>query len=204
MRPGVKFLHSLFEVTHVEFQTYDLINHKLAFSSGIAHQLLGYPEDEFFDLSNDFYKRIIHPDDYHIVEETIKKIMQSKDGEVIEMTVRVRRSDGYYIWVNSRQMIYQRTPDGKVCSIIREVEDVTNLVELQRELEQKVQQLKIVSYKNSHLLRSPVASIIGLVDLIEEHGITSEHNKRILYFLKDVITKLDDVIHEINDAARVE
>ena len=203
MRQGIKFLHSLFEVTHVEFQTYDLINHKLVFSSGVAHQLLGYPEDEFVDLSGDFYKKIIHPDDYHIMVETIKKIMQSQDGEIIEMTLRVRRSDGYYIWVNSRQMIYQRSPDGKVCSIIREVEDVTKLVELRSELEQKVQQLKIISYKNSHLLRSPVASIIGLVDLIEEHSVSSEHNKQILHFLKEAITKLDEVIHEINDAAQI-
>ena|SRR5579872_38483 len=204
MRPGTKFLHSLFEVTHVEFQTYDIHNHKLVFSSGMAHQLLGYPEDEFFDLSNDFYKKIIHPDDYHIVEETIKKIMRSKDGEVVEMTARARRSDGYYIWLNSRQMIYQRSPDGKVCSIIREVEDVTKLVELQNDLEQKVQQLKIISYKNSHLLRSPVANIIGIVNLVEEQGITNERNRQLFYLLKETITKLDEVIHEINDAAHVE
>jgi PAS domain S-box-containing protein len=204
MRPSTKFLDSLFEVAHVEFQTYDLINHTLVFSSGMAHQLLGYPEDELFDLSHDFYKKIIHPDDYHLVEETIKKIMLSKDGEVVEMTLRVRRSDGYYIWVNSRQMIYERSPDGKVCSIIREVEDVTKLVALQRELEQKVQQLKVISYKNSHLLRSPVASIIGLVDLIEEHGIRGDRNRQIFHFLKETITKLDEVIHEINELARVD
>lgn len=203
MKPGAKFLHSLFEVTHVEFQTYDVINHKLVFSSGVAHQLLGYPEHELVDLSGDFYKSIVHPDDYHIMLETIKKIMQSKDGEVIEMTVRDRRSDGHYIWVNSRQMIYQRTPDGKVFSIIREAEDVTKLVELERDLEQKVKQLKIISYKNSHLLRSPVANIIGLVGLFEEHGITGQRNRQILHYLKEAIIKLDEVIHEINDAARV-
>lgn len=203
MRPGARFLHSLFEVTHVEFQTYDVINHKLVFSSGIAHQLLGYPEHELVDLSGDFYKSIVHPEDYPIMLETIKKIMQAKDGEVIEMTIRDRRIDGQYIWVSSRQMIYQRTPDGKVCSIIREAEDVTELVELQGELEQKIQQLKVISYKNSHLLRSPVANIIGLVSLIEEHAITSERNRQIYQYLKEAIIKLDEVIHEINDAARV-
>ena len=204
MRPGVKFLHSLFEVTHVEFQTYDVLNGKLIFSSGVVHQLLGYPEDEFIDLSSDFYKRIIHPDDFHIAQATIKKVMQSKDGDVIEMTVRVRRSDGFYIWVHSRQMIYQRSPDGKACTIITEVEDLTKLIEIQNELEEKVKQLEVVSYKNSHLLRKPVASIIGLVDIIDEQGITSEHNMKIFNFLKEAITKLDDVIREINDAARLE
>ena len=166
--------------------------------------MLGYPEDELVDLSGDFYKSIIHPADFHIMLETIKKILQLKNSQVIEMTLRVRRSDGHYIWVNSRQMIYQRTPDGKVCSIFREVEDVTKVVELEHKLEAKVEQLKVVSYKNSHLLRSPVANIIGLVGLIEEQGITSERNRQIFHFLKEAITKLDDVIHEINNAARVD
>jgi PAS domain S-box-containing protein len=204
MRPGAKFLHSLFEVAHVEFQTYDLSNHKLAFSSGMGHQLLGYSEEEYFNLSNDFYKNIIHPDDLHKVQETIDKIKHSKNGEVIEMTVRARRSNGDYIWVYSRQMIYERSTDGNTCSIIREVEDVTKLVEFEAELKEKVERLKIISYKNSHLLRSPVATIIGLVDLIEEHGITNEHNRQIVHFLKEAIAKLDNVVHEINDTARLD
>jgi len=204
MRPGAKFLHSLFEVTHVEFQTYDILNHKLLFSSGVVEQLLGYTHDEYLNLSEDFYKNILYPDDVKTVQDTINKLLQAKGGQVVEMTVRLRKRDGNYIWVNSRQMVYEKDRDNHISTIIREVEDVTQLVELQDELKAKVEQLKIVSYKNSHLLRSPVASIIGLVDLVEEHGITSEHNRQILSYLKDAIMKLDNVIYEINDAARVD
>jgi len=204
MALGTKFLHSLFEVAHVEFQTYDLVSQKVVFSSGLAHQLLGYSEDEYVKLSSDFYKSIVHPDDFQTLKEGIQKVIQSRKGEIIEMTVRLRRSDGIYIWVNSRQMILERSKTGCNCKIIREVEDVTRLIEIQNELEEKIRQLKIVSFKNSHLLRSPVASIIGLVDLIDQQGITSEHNMQIFNFLKQAIVKLDDVIHEINDAARVE
>lgn len=204
MRPGVKFFNSLFEVAHVEFQTYDLSKHRLVFSSGLVHQLLGYSEDEYFKLSSDLYKNIVHPDDFQKVEETIEKVIHSKKGEIIEMTVRLRRSDDFYIWVYSRQMILENSRSNCICKIIREVEDVTKFVELEQELKAKVGQLKVVSYKNSHLLRSPVASIIGLVDLIDQQGITSEHNTQILNFLKEAITKLDEVIHEINDAARVD
>ena len=204
MRPGAKFLHSLFEVTHVEFQTYDILNHKLLFSSGVVEQLLGYTHDEYLNLSEDFYKNILYPDDVKTVQDTINKLLQAKGGQVVEMTVRLRKRDGNYIWVNSRQMVYEKDRDNHISTIIREVEDVTQLVELQDELKAKVEQLKIVSYKNSHLLRSPVASIIGLVYLVEEHGITSEHNRQILSYLKDAIMKLDNVIYEINDAARVD
>ncbi len=203
MKPGIKFLHSLFEVTHVEFQTYDITNHKLLFSSGLAHQLLGYSEEEYNNLSHDFYRDIIHPDDYKKVEQTIEKLKRSKSGDVIEMTIRLLKSNGIYIWVYSRQMIYERMDKNNICTIIRVAEDITRLIELQNALKEKVEQLETISFKNSHLLRSPVASIIGLVDLIEEHGISGDHNRQILHFLKDAITKLDGVIHEINDVARM-
>lgn len=202
MRPGVKFLHSLFEIAHVEFQAYDLNNSKLLFSSGVLHELVGYTADEYAGMSGEFYKKLIHPDDYQTVLQAIAKIKHAKKGEVIEMTVRMLRHDGAYIWVYSRQMIYERNDESNICSIIREVEDVTELVELQEQLKAKVEQLQLVSYKNSHLLRSPVASIIGLVDLIEERGISGDHNRQILQFLKEAITKLDEVIHEINDLAK--
>jgi len=201
MELGPKFLHSLFEVAHVEFQTYNLSKHKLVFSSGVARQLLGYSEHEFADLSVNFFKSIIHPDDIQTVQQTINKIVGSKNSEVVEMTIRLRKADGTYIWLCSRQMIYERNADDGSITIIREVEDVTKLIKLQNELEEKVEQLKAVSFKNSHLLRSPVASIIGLVDLIEENAITSEHNRQVVHFLKETITRLDAVIHEINDTA---
>jgi PAS domain S-box-containing protein len=173
----------------------------VVFSSGVVHQLLGYSAEEYVNLSNDFYKSIVHPDDCEKVQQTIDKIIQSKSGDVIEMTARLRKSDGNYIWLCSRQMIYERHSSNNICTIFREVADVTKLIELQEKLEEKVEQLKTVSFKNSHLLRSPVASIIGLVDLMEEHGITGEHNLQILRFLKDTVVKLDEVILEINDVA---
>ncbi len=204
MKTGVKFLHSLFEVAHVEFQTYDLTHNKLIFSSGMAHQLLGYSEEEYIQLSDDFYKKIVHPDDYQKVQQTLHKIRHSKTGDVIEMTVRLLKKDGNYIWAYSRQMIYERKYKNAVCTIIREAEDVTKLIELQNALKERVVQLETISFKNSHLLRSPVASIIGLVGLIEEHGITGDHNKQIFHFLKEAITKLDNIIHEINEVARLD
>ena len=203
MKTGRKFLQSLFEVSHVEFQTYDLRNHKLLFSSGILSKLLGYSPEEYQKHSDDFYNEIIHPDDRQKVLDTIYKIVHSTADQIVEMTVRGRRSDGRYIWIYSRQMVMDRDDTRDICVIIREAQDVTKLVELQDELEKKVEQLQVISYKNSHLVRSPVASILGLVSLIEEQEITGEHNMQILSHLKKAIEKLDGLIHEINDLAKI-
>lgn len=198
-----KFLRSLFDVAHVEFQKYDLQHHKLIFSSGVALKVLGYTLNEYVAFSSDFYREIVHPDDWPKIEQTCYKLIHSLKGEVIEMTIRLRKKDGNYIWAYSRQMVLENNAKGDVVSAIREVEDVTFMIELQDQLKEKLEQLQAVSYKNSHLLRSPVASIIGLINMVEEHGITSEHNMQIFEYLKQAIEKLDQVVHEINDTARV-
>src|ERR1700760_4647693 len=127
MKPGLKFLHSVFEVAHVEFQTYDLSHQKLLFSSGMIHRLLGYSEAEYAALSHDFYKHLIHPDDVEMVKHTIDRVLSARPGDVIEMTARLRKADGHYIWLYSRQMLYDKHPGEETFTIIREVEDVTRV-----------------------------------------------------------------------------
>jgi len=73
------------------------------------------------------------------------------------------------------------------------------LIALEHQLEEKIKQLMDISWKNSHLLRGPVATIIGLVNVIEETQITSPHNLQIFSYMKQTIEKLDLVIHSINE-----
>lgn len=196
------FLKSLIEVSHIEFQSYDFHRHEIIFSSGLGQRVLGYSKDEYYNLSRNFYENLIHPDDWQKMQETIDKLIHSSTGEIVEMTARYRRSDGIYIWIYTRKMVVKRNKTGNPCTITTVAEDITELTLLQDQLREKIQQLESISYKNSHQLRSPVASIIGLINLIEEKDITSTHNMQIFNFLKQAIEKLDSVIHEINDISQ--
>ncbi len=196
-------LRSIIEVSHVEFQSYDVQRHQLICSSGLAQKILGYTKEEYFKLSRDFYKDLVHPDDLQKVHNNIDKLIHSAKGEIVENTARYRRSDGNYIWLYTRKIISEWDEKGNPSTITTVAEDITDVLQLQDQLREKVEQLEAISYKNSHLVRSPVASIIGLVNLIEEKDITSEHNMQIFHFLKQAIEKLDSVIHEINDLSQV-
>jgi len=203
MKPDIKFLHTLLEIAHVEFQTYDLFNQKLVFSSGIARRFLGYSEEEYLQLSEHYSQTIIHPDDIDKVQNTIENVLKAQSGQIIDMTVRLRRSDGSFAWLYSRQMVYERSDNDQILTVIREIEDISQMIALQQSLQEKVNQLKVISFKNAHLIRGPVATIIGLIELIEERPISNQQNKEVLDFLKDTITKLDGIIHEINNEARL-
>jgi PAS domain S-box-containing protein len=201
MQPGGKFLKSLIEVSHIEFQSYDFHRHEIIFSSGIAQRVLGYPKEEFYQFGRELFEELIHPDDIPKMHEAINKIMDPTTDEIIEMTARYRRADGNYVWIYTRKLVTKRNKRGDPCTITTVAEDITEVMLLQDELKEKTEQLQSISYQNSHLLRSPVASIIGLIDLIEEKDITSGHNQQIFTFLKQAIAKLDAIIHEINNIA---
>ena len=194
-----RFIKSLVEVSHVEFQSYDFFHRHLICTSGLGQKILGYTAAEYRKLSENYYKSIIHPDDWHLVVKNVEDLMHSAHGEVLDMTVRICKANGKYVWIYVRKMVTERDKQGKPSTVTSVIEDITDFIELQDKLNEKVQQLDAISYRNSHTVRGPVTSIIGLVDLIEEESITSQHNKQVFDYLKLAIRKLDTVIREIND-----
>jgi PAS domain S-box-containing protein len=197
-----RFIKSLIEVSHIEFQTYDVYHRHLLCSSGVAQKILGYTKEEFFRLSNDFYEGIVYPDDLQVVEENMNKLMHSAPGVIITMTIRMRKSDGDYIWIYTRKIVTERNEKGEPTTITSVAEDISDFIKVQNQLKEKVLQLEAISHVNSHMVRGPVASIIGLINLIEEKDIASPHNLQVFNYLKEAIEKLDNVIYEINDLSR--
>ena len=61
-------------------------------------------------------------------------------------------------------MVVERDEKGYPSTITTVAEDITDMIDLQDQLREKIRLLESISYKNSHMLRSPVASIIGLIN----------------------------------------
>lgn len=55
-----------------------------------------------------------------------------------------------------------------------------------------------ISWMHSHKLRSPVASILGLINILDKSTLT-ESNKEIIYYLEQQAILLDTVIHTLVD-----
>jgi len=66
-------------------------------------------------------------------------------------------------------------------------------------LEQKNKQLAEYAFINAHLLRAPVSSILGLINLLEYEKL-SEEEKEIYHYLKKSINQLDKIVFKINSA----
>ncbi len=83
-------------------------------------------------------------------------------------------------------------------------EDVTELMKLHEELKKTVEALDKIAFKNSHEVRGPVATIIGLMNLMNEQSFINDFDGQCFQLLKKTVQKLDDIIFEINGLTHIE
>jgi PAS domain S-box-containing protein len=82
--------------------------------------------------------------------------------------------------------------------VIVHFRDITEGKIYEEKLLENIQRLKEVSYLNSHYIRKPVASLIGLTGLITSGLISSEEYKAVAGYVQECSLELDEVIRKIN------
>jgi PAS domain S-box-containing protein len=92
--------------------------------------------------------------------------------------------------------------DGQIAGITCTAKDVTEDHERIERIKKQNEKLKQIAWIQSHKIRGPLASIMGLLELIDTNDASAENNKIALQHLSQAARQLDAVIHEINDHTR--
>lgn len=82
--------------------------------------------------------------------------------------------------------------------IIVHFRDVTSEKQNEEGLLEKIDQLKEVSYLNSHAIRKPIASLLGLTQLINQDIVSAGEFKSIAALMQECSNELDEVVREVN------
>lgn len=77
--------------------------------------------------------------------------------------------------------------------------DITETKLYEEQLLDKIEQLKEISYLNSHYIRKPVASLLGLSSLINQNLIKGKEYKTVAAQILECSRELDAVIRRINN-----
>jgi len=75
--------------------------------------------------------------------------------------------------------------------------DITDQVEHLLMIQEQNEKLKTIAWIQSHKVRGPVASILGLVDVFNMHEANDLANKEVIDAIKIATTQLDNVIREV-------
>jgi len=190
-------VRGILKVSLSSLSMYDFIARRMCFTSGHIMSQMGYPEIEFAHISQDFYKEILHPDDQSKMHEHILKLIQSQQGEHLECMLRFRNKSGDYQTIMFRDSVFERDDEGNPEQVLCSAIDVTKYLMLKAKMDENMKFIREMSFRNSHEMRAPVATMLGLVRLIKFELHSPEAVEELIDYLDKTVTKMDEVIREL-------
>ena len=112
---------------------WDLIHDMVTFND-VARMMVGVGEGELHETLDCVVADLLHPDDARGVFANAQAYLQGTIDHY-ECTFRLKHRDGSWRWVLSRGRVTERTAEGKPIRMAGTHSDITNLIQVQEELE---------------------------------------------------------------------
>ena len=170
---------------------WDIITNEVVWNKGIKG-IFGYKTNRF---NHDWWYEQVHPEDLPEVTKKIEYSIRHKRS-VLKAQFRYRTSDGTYKHVLDRSfLLFDHA--GRPVRMIGSMQDITEMTKKIEEIKEQNIRLKDISWMQSHMVRSPLARIIGLTELIISGGMDEESLETCLSYLLKSANDLDQIVCEI-------
>lgn len=145
--------------------------------------------------TREWWKDHVHPEDLEGVLEKFSFLMKQHQTR-LELQYRFRCADGSYRFVLDRSFITYDENWAPV-RMIGSMQDITRQINYITAIEAQNSRLREISWIQSHKIRSPLASILGLVEILSEPLVELSDVREVIPYLKTAAKKLDEVLSEI-------
>ena len=165
---------------------WDLATNKVLWNSNL--QLLFGHDASNEDIS--WWKKMVHPDDYARAVFSLEEVIRTRLTQW-EVEYRFMNAWGEYRYVSDRgYVIYNE--EGLPYRVIGAMQDID-------EKKKFVEELKKVAHMSSHGMRRPVASMLGLVGLMNKENLADPANAPLLVHVEKLAEEMDVILHEVAD-----
>lgn len=145
---------------------------------------------------------LIHPEDRSSLKHWIEELYHGV--KTMPLTFRLINTDNSIKFIIGDGVIVFNS-NGKPIRGSGTAQDITRLKEAEEELNKTIEQLNSrcnelmqFSYIVSHNLRSPVASLMGLSNILIEPDITKEDHSKITSYMNQTALNIDEQIRNLN------
>jgi PAS domain S-box-containing protein len=140
----------------------------------------------------------IHPEDKDYVLQGIYAAIKSTDVKFWREEYRYVKADNSTAFIIDQGYII-RNHDRKAIRMVGAMQDITELKEKELRIIKQNEQLMDIAQINSHEIRRPVASILGLMQLLERELLENDSQRQLFDYLRTTTQELDAVIKRIID-----
>lgn len=153
----------------------------------------GYTQEEFLNIT---LNNIRLEEDLEELKATIKQLKENID-KTIRGSLRHTKKNGDIILVDIQtNVIFYKEKQARI-SIINDITERSLYI---KTIEKQNEKLKDIAWTQSHLVRAPLARILGLADLLQNYKEEKEdERKELLKYLVLSANELDHMIRDISD-----
>ncbi|HVW96562.1 MAG TPA: PAS domain-containing protein [Mucilaginibacter sp.] len=173
---------------------WNLVNGRIKWGNGFF-RLFGLDSKENYTYKN--WLQRVHPDDTARVEGEIKDTLADNTQGNWSGEYRFKKADDTYAHVEGNGYII-RDDEGNGIRMIGVVRDITERLNYITAIEKQNEKLLEIAWMQSHVVRAPLARVIGLADLIKDFPANGEEETNILDHLINGAYELDDIIRDIS------
>jgi PAS domain S-box-containing protein len=186
----------LFHLSPLPMWVFDLDTLKFIDVNRAAINHYGYTREEFLSMT---IKDIRPEEEIPLLEKAVKA--QNANGPVHHAEVfRHKKKGGSIIQVDIQStVIHHRGRKAKVVL----ANDITDQLNYIKAIEEQNKKLKEISWLQSHVVRAPLAKIIGLIPLITDVKEKDSEREKMLNYLLRSANELDEVVGHITDKTNI-
>lgn len=178
---------------------WDIQNNEVIWGEGFQ-TMLGYDLNKCdFDL----WSKNIHAEDRKKILFDLNRTLSDPAKQHFNAEFRFLKANGEITYMQHRG-VFIRDKEGKAIRALGAMIDLTDALKRLQTIEKQDKALKEIAWTQSHVVRAPLASLMGLISIMKNNVKTGVRDDALLKYVSESAEKLDLVIHDIVSKTIVE
>ncbi len=217
LQESQRFSQSIIEAAPTMTYIFDIVKSCNVFVSRQSIAMLGYTSEEILQMSAPNLIDLLHPEDLSAAGERFRNILKSDDNEIFELEHRMRRKDGEWVWLNSRDCVFRRGENGAPTQVLGVSTDITARKQAEQEREeifQREQELRSQAESAnrakdqflavlSHELRTPLNAMSGWARMLSQGILDEPKQRKAIEVIERNIRLQNTLIEDLLDVSRI-
>ncbi|MFO1431875.1 MAG: ATP-binding protein [Candidatus Competibacteraceae bacterium] len=196
LRNNQRLLKGILNAAPTVYYLYDIVQQRTIHTTTQSAAMLGYSVANLHDFGGTLLPTLMHPDDRERSRAHCRRLLSSRDGEILEFDYRMRHKNGTWRWFLSRDTVFSRTAAGEPQLILGIALDITAHKQAEQALQEADRRKDEFLAMLAHELRNPLAPIRNAVEVLKRLDFPNPK----LQWVRDVIDRqVSHVVRLVDD-----